>query len=214
MKIILAKFYNIMEKYSKDIKHRYSRYGYYFKIENFLNTLALKPGKCLLIGDTKSGEGSTKDIITSMLPCGTTVLAPDYPEVDIQKMPYDDDSFDYVIADLVLEHVRNPWLGVEEVRRVLKPGGITILTSALMVPIHGEPHDYWRFTFYGMEVLCENFSEILCCDGTGSRGLLRELWINAKQRHTIEPNTKIARTATKYNKSQGFLIMVFIIAKK
>jgi len=203
-----------MDKHSQKIKHRYSRYGYYLKIENFLNTLNLQPGKCLLVGNTNNGKNSTAPILTEMLPDGTTVLAPDYPEVDMHEMPYNDNTFDYVIADQVIEHVRKPWIGVEEIRRVLKPGGLTILTSGLMTPVHGEPHDYWRFTFYGMEVLCENFSEILYCDGTGSRALLRDLWVEGKQRHTIEPNTKIARTATKYNKGQGFLVMVFIIAKK
>lgn len=43
--------------------------------------------------------------------------------VDIQDIPYPDDSFDVVIANMMLYHVPNLHKGLAEVRRVLKPGG-------------------------------------------------------------------------------------------
>ena len=43
--------------------------------------------------------------------------------VDIQAIPYGDDSFDVVIANMMLYHVLDLHKGLGEVRRVLKPGG-------------------------------------------------------------------------------------------
>jgi hypothetical protein len=40
-----------------------------------------------------------------------------------------------------------------EAHRVLKPGGMLILEFTQMVPLHDEPHDYFRFTRYGAEYL-------------------------------------------------------------
>lgn len=47
----------------------------------------------------------------------------DYGVVDIQNIPYKNDSFDMVIANMMLYHVPDLDRGLSEVRRVLKPGG-------------------------------------------------------------------------------------------
>ena len=157
----------------KSRRYKFSRYAMYTAIEKFLKSKKLSAGKCLLIGDSIKGKGNEKlkirnAAIINMLPKNCEIIAPSYPDVDIHRMPYDDNLFDYVIADQVLEHVRKPWIGVEEVRRVLKPHGLAILTSALIFYVHGVPNDYWRFTPDGLKVLCENFSKIHICSGTGN----------------------------------------------
>lgn len=48
---------------------------------------------------------------------------------DIESMPYESDKFDFVILNEVLEHVPNDRRGLEEIRRVLKPGGKLIIFS-------------------------------------------------------------------------------------
>ena len=47
----------------------------------------------------------------------------DYRVVDIQQIPYEDGSFDTVIANMMLYHVPDLDRGLSEARRVLKPGG-------------------------------------------------------------------------------------------
>ncbi|MGL6105004.1 class I SAM-dependent methyltransferase [Romboutsia sp.] len=47
----------------------------------------------------------------------------DFEVVDIQNIPFDDESFDVVIANMMLYHVPDLNRGLLEVRRVLKPGG-------------------------------------------------------------------------------------------
>lgn|SRR5574344_1023267 len=47
----------------------------------------------------------------------------DYKVVDIQNIPYENESFDLVIANMMLYHVPDLQKGLSEVKRVLKQGG-------------------------------------------------------------------------------------------
>ena len=53
----------------------------------------------------------------------------DYPEVDMQNLPYRDNSFDFVISDQVIEHLEDPKKAIEDSYRVLNKGGIAIHTT-------------------------------------------------------------------------------------
>ena len=200
----------------KKIRNKFSRYAMYSAIENFLKSKKLLSGKCLLIGDSLKGKGNqSKKIrnptITNMLPSSCEIIAPSYPDVDIHDMPYKDNSFDYVIADQVLEHVKKPWIGVEEVRRVLKSGGLTILTSALIFCVHGVPSDYWRFTPEGLKILCENFSKIHRCSGTGDLNFVMDIF-HKKGGRQVVPNTALETRALACDDKH--LVSVWIIAEK
>lgn len=74
----------------------------------------------------------------------------------------EDESFDTVFSTQVLEHVDNSDLMLKECNRVLKTNGIFILSAPFCWELHEEPYDYFRFTKYGLEELCErNNFEIL-----------------------------------------------------
>lgn len=47
--------------------------------------------------------------------------------LDITSIPYDDESFDVIICNHVLEHIPDDMLALRELFRVLKPGGWAIL---------------------------------------------------------------------------------------
>lgn len=63
------------------------------------------------------------------------VLKPKYPKVDFRQMvfpPFDgleDNSFDTVISFQVIEHIKDDRLFLQEIYRVLKPGGKAIITT-------------------------------------------------------------------------------------
>jgi SAM-dependent methyltransferase len=46
---------------------------------------------------------------------------------DLQQLPFDDQSYDFVFASHVLEHVQNDEKAISEIRRILRPNGIAIL---------------------------------------------------------------------------------------
>jgi SAM-dependent methyltransferase len=76
---------------------------------------------------------------------------------DGKTVPFGNDSFDLVISTQVLEHVPSPGMLVREMVRVLKPGGVLILTLPFVYPEHEIPYDFFRFTRYGIEaILAEN----------------------------------------------------------
>lgn len=54
-------------------------------------------------------------------------LRPCLLQADILSLPYDDQSFDVVMAAHVLEHLPDPQRAVDEMVRVLKPGGMVFL---------------------------------------------------------------------------------------
>ena len=47
-----------------------------------------------------------------------------FQQADIQNLPFEADSFDFVIANMMLYHVPDKEMAVREVRRVLKKGGV------------------------------------------------------------------------------------------
>lgn len=74
-----------------------------------------------------------------------------------EALPVEDASFDVVLCTMVLEHVVDPRKAMIEARRVLKPNGRLILTVPSVWPAHEAPHDYWRFTRFGLERLLQEF---------------------------------------------------------
>jgi SAM-dependent methyltransferase len=78
---------------------------------------------------------------------------------DIERIDWESDYFDTVIATEVLEHVLHPDKAVDEIRRILKPGGICILSTRFMFPYHPDPHDYFRFSQDSLAHLFRDFTE-------------------------------------------------------
>ena len=75
---------------------------------------------------------------------------------DIQHMPaVTSESVDAVICTEVLEHVADPAAALGEIARVLRPGGVLILSVPHLSPIHEAPNDYYRYTRYGLAHLFE-----------------------------------------------------------
>lgn len=69
----------------------------------------------------------------------------------VLNIPLEDNSVDSVISTQVLEHIKTPAKAVSEFYRVLKPGGHCLITVPQLNELHEEPHDYFRFTKFGLE---------------------------------------------------------------
>lgn len=74
---------------------------------------------------------------------------------DIRHIPLTGGALDSVVCLQVLEHVANPFEGIAEMGRVLKPGGVLLLSVPHLSRLHELPHDYFRYTEYGLRELAK-----------------------------------------------------------
>ncbi len=61
---------------------------------------------------------------------------------DITAIPAPDASFDVILCSEVLEHVPEPTHALDEFARLLKPGGVMILTAPFASNVHMAPYHY------------------------------------------------------------------------
>ncbi len=74
---------------------------------------------------------------------------------DGQRFPFPDASFDSVLCSQVFEHVFTPEEFLCEIRRVLRPGGLLVLTVPFVWDEHEQPHDFARYSSFGLRSLLE-----------------------------------------------------------
>lgn len=72
---------------------------------------------------------------------------------DGKTLPVEDNRFDAVFSSEVFEHVFEPEISLGEVRRVLKPGGLFLLSVPFVWNEHEVPNDYARYSSFGMPYL-------------------------------------------------------------
>lgn len=73
----------------------------------------------------------------------------------VLDIPLESDSFEGIICTEVIEHVDDPQSAIRELLRVSKPGGLLYLTAPMSWGLHYEPHDYFRYTKYGLSSMLE-----------------------------------------------------------
>ena len=102
----------------------------------------------------------------------------DYSNLDalghLENLPFADQVFDLVICTQVLEHVKEPQMVLNELARTLKENGTLILTAPQGWGVHQPPHDYFRFTHFGLSHLLQKagFAEISTTPSCGYFGYL------------------------------------------
>jgi SAM-dependent methyltransferase len=79
---------------------------------------------------------------------------------DAHDIPLLSNSVDSIVCNAVLEHVRYPERVVEEMVRVLKPGGLLYAEVPFIFFFHGYPSDYRRYTYEGMRLLFGALGEL------------------------------------------------------
>ena len=93
-----------------------------------------------------------------------------YPDFDIcaQTLPA---QFDLIIADQCFEHLRWPYRAGRNVRAMLRPGGVFVITVPFLVRVHASPIDCSRWTAEGLGYFLEE------C-GFDPAGITTDAWGN------------------------------------
>lgn len=74
---------------------------------------------------------------------------------DLAAVPVIDGYYDYILFTQVLEHLPEPANVLQELQRLLRPGGKILITGPLFFEEHEQPYDFYRYTQYGFRYLIE-----------------------------------------------------------
>lgn len=106
--------------------------------EDFADLRPLFPGKEYIGADMQQGIG-----VDTLL--------------NLHAINLPTESVGTVLCVDTLEHVEYPHKALEEIHRILKPGGLVFIASVMLWPIHNYPYDYWRFTPAAFQSLLKPF---------------------------------------------------------
>lgn len=150
--------------------HRYLARELHARIEDKLERSA---GQIELVLDVGCGgkpyfpwlEGRCRRYVGIDAGIDADVVAPS------ENLPFPADVADLVLCTQVLEHVDDPAAAIREISRVLRPGGLALVSTHGVQRYHPTPVDYWRWTASGLRKLAEDAGgfervEVLACGGT------------------------------------------------
>lgn len=119
-------------------------------------------GEGVLVLDAGSGRLPEQFLRAEILATGATLTTLDLfsgegvdVAGDVAAMPFPGASFDVVLCTQVLEHVPDPRAVCRELSRVLRPGGVALVTAPQSAWLHNLPYHYFHFTRIGLTGLLE-----------------------------------------------------------
>ncbi|MFZ0608365.1 MAG: class I SAM-dependent methyltransferase [Xanthobacteraceae bacterium] len=133
-------------------------------------------------------------------------------EWDGRKIPLENAAVDSVLLTEVLEHCPQPDEVLQEIARVMKPGGFLFLTVPFIWPIHTVPHDEYRYTPFALRRLLDEAGFLDAkIEATGGRhavlALTLGLWVRRR------PLTSRRHVVTKYLLSLLLWPVIWLLLK-
>jgi SAM-dependent methyltransferase len=117
-------------------------------------------------------EVGSRDVNGTVRPLLTSLGARDYVGVDLEPGPgvdrlcdvaelateFASDPFEVVVSTEMLEHVRDWKVAILNLKRVVAPGGLLVVTTrSFGFPYHSFPGDFWRFELHDMRWIFRDF---------------------------------------------------------
>jgi len=80
---------------------------------------------------------------------------------DLRALSFEDASVGTAVCLETLEHCEDPFAAGRELARVVRAdGGVCLVSTPLLLGLHGYPQDYWRFTPEGLRVVLGGFDDV------------------------------------------------------
>jgi SAM-dependent methyltransferase len=141
------------------------RHVLYFEeaIQDAVAALARElPGGARVL-DAGAGEGQYARYFLRQRYCGVDLGVGDrgwdYTRLgavaDLTALPFQSATFDAALLIVTIEHLREPGCALAELGRTLRPGGALLIAAPHEWETHQAPHDYFRYTRYGLAYLLE-----------------------------------------------------------
>jgi len=113
--------------------------------------------------DAGAGEGRYAHRFASQRYCGVDLAVGDaawnYSRLDVvadlTALPFRAGAFAAALHIVTIEHLREPGVALAEMARSLEAGGLLLVAAPHEWEIHQAPHDYFRYTRYGLQYLLE-----------------------------------------------------------
>jgi SAM-dependent methyltransferase len=120
--------------------------------------------------DAGSGEGQYRHRFARQRYCGVDLAVGDatwdYSRIDaladLTALPFRAGTFDAAVHIVTIEHLREPGRALAEIARTLAPGGTLLIAAPHEWEVHQAPHDYFRYTRYGLAYLLEQAGFEVC----------------------------------------------------
>lgn len=113
--------------------------------------------------DAGAGEGRYAPLFARRRYCGVDLAVGDatwdYGRLDavadLTALPFRPGQFAAAIHIVTIEHLAEPARALQEIACALAPGGLLLVAAPHEWEIHQAPHDYFRYTRYGLRYLLE-----------------------------------------------------------
>jgi SAM-dependent methyltransferase len=133
---------------------------YYFARQGLLENLAqFSPRLEGLLLDVGCGSRPHEKLCVSVSQYIGMEIKDSHSKADVcydgRRFPFRHEVFDAVLSTEVIEHVFDPQNFLHEINRVLKVRGLLLLTCPFVWDEHEQPHDYARYSSFGLVHLLE-----------------------------------------------------------
>ncbi|HEY8637882.1 MAG TPA: methyltransferase domain-containing protein [Solirubrobacteraceae bacterium] len=156
-----------------------------------LGWLGETPDPVVEFGAMQAEAGQDADL--RPLFCGRDFTGTDFREgpgvdrvEDLRSLSYGDGSVGTAICLETLEHVEDPIAAGRELARVVsRDGGVCLVSTPLLLGIHGYPDDFFRFTPAGLGAVLAGFDSVWTA-GIGDAGMPVSVVAVAAQGRSLE----------------------------
>ena len=131
------------------------------EIEDAVATFARNIPPSARVLDAGAGEGQYAHYFAGQRYCGVDLAVGDaawnYSRLDtvadLTALPFRSGAFAAALHIVTIEHLREPGAALAEMARSLEPGGLLLVAAPHEWEVHQAPHDYFRYTRYGLQYL-------------------------------------------------------------